>query len=171
MRRPGRFGTLGSVLTAEIALDVLSRLRAAGCHAWIAGGWGVDALLGRETRAHSDLDLLHRADEEPTVLAALNDFTESDDFRPVRFVLTRPDGASLDLHPLHFEPDGSATQAADSSGGLFRYPADCFVTGAIGGVTVPCLSVEQQLVFHEGYEPRPHDLADVAALRTVFGRP
>ncbi|WIX78588.1 hypothetical protein QRX50_45815 [Amycolatopsis carbonis] len=157
------------MLTAEIALAVLSRLRAAGCHAWIAGGWGVDALLGRETRAHSDLDLLHRVEEEPTVLAALNDFPESENFRPVRFVLTRPDGASLDLHPLQFEDDGSATQAADSAGGLFRYPADCFVTGTIGGVTVPCVSVAQQLRFHEGYEPRPHDLADVAALRAEFG--
>ncbi|QYN16927.1 nucleotidyltransferase domain-containing protein [Amycolatopsis sp. DSM 110486] len=159
------------MLTAEIALDVLSRLRAAGCHAWIAGGWGVDALLGRETRAHSDLDLLHRFEEEPTVLAALNDFTESANFRPVRFVLTRPDGASLDLHPLHFTDDGSATQEADSTGGLFRYPVGCFVTGKIDGVTVPCLSVAQQLLFHEGYEPRPHDLADVAALRAAFGRP
>ncbi|MEV0072993.1 hypothetical protein [Amycolatopsis sp. NPDC050768] len=157
------------MLTAEIALDVLSRLRAAGCHVWIAGGWGVDALLGRETRAHSDLDLLHRFEEEPTVLAALNDFTESANFRPVRFVLTRLDGAALDLHPLHFEADGSATQAADSAGGLFRYPADCFVTGTIGGVTVPCVSAAQQLRFHTGYEPRPHDLADVAALHAAFG--
>jgi hypothetical protein len=24
---------------------------------WIAGGWGVDALVGRQTRIHSDLDL------------------------------------------------------------------------------------------------------------------
>ncbi|MEU4674184.1 hypothetical protein AB0F91_41045 [Amycolatopsis sp. NPDC023774] len=159
------------MLTAEIALDVLSRLRGAGCHVWIAGGWGDDALLSRETRGHSDLDLLHRVAEEPTVLAVLNDFTESENFRPVRFVLSRPDGASLDLHPLHFNADGSATQAADSAGGLFRYPADCFVTGTINGATVPCLSLAQQLRFHQGYEPRLHDLADVAALRAVFGRP
>lgn len=114
-------------------------------------------------------NLLHRFEEEPTVLAALNDFTESEDFRPVRFVLTRPDGAALDLHPLHFEADGSATQSADSAGGLFRYPTDCFVTGTIGGVTVPCVSAAQQLRFHTGYEPRPHDLADVAALHAAFG--
>ncbi|MGW4484543.1 nucleotidyltransferase domain-containing protein [Amycolatopsis sp. NPDC004368] len=136
---------------------------------WLAGGWGVDALLGRQTRHHSDLDLLHRADEEPAVIAALHDFTETENFRPVRFVLTRPDGAVLDLHPLHLAADGSATQAADTAGGLFRYPADCFTTGTISGRTVPCISTAQQLAFHEGYEPRPHDLADVAALRKAFG--
>ncbi|MEV8607853.1 hypothetical protein AB0383_07915 [Amycolatopsis sp. NPDC051373] len=157
------------MLTAEIAVDVLSRLQTAGCHVWVAGGWGVDALLGRETRVHSDLDLLHRVEQEPTVLAVLNDFIESEDFRPVRFVLTRPDGASLDLHPLHFTDDGSATQEADSTGGLFHYPAGCFVTGTIGSITVPCLSAAQQLKFHEGYEPRPHDLADVAALQAASG--
>ncbi|QRP44184.1 nucleotidyltransferase domain-containing protein [Amycolatopsis sp. FDAARGOS 1241] len=158
------------MLTAKTALDVLARLRSAGCRVWLAGGWGVDALLGRQTRDHSDLDLLHRVDEEPTVLAALAGFAEAEDLRPVRFVLTRPDGASLDLHPLHFAPDGSATQAADNTGGTFDYPADCFVTGTIEGVTVPCLSVTQQLLFHQGYEPRAHDIADVEALHTALGR-
>ncbi|MFI5609759.1 nucleotidyltransferase domain-containing protein [Amycolatopsis sp. NPDC051903] len=158
------------MLTAETALDVLSRLHSAGCHVWLAGGWGVDALLGRQTRDHTDLDLLHRADEEADVLAALSDFTEAENLRPVRFVLTRPDSASLDLHPLHFAADGSATQAADDTGGTFRYPADCFATGTVEGVTVPCLSVAQQLLFHQGYEPRAHDLADVAALHAAFGR-
>ncbi|WP_326569546.1 hypothetical protein VSH64_00380 [Amycolatopsis rhabdoformis] len=157
------------MLTAETALAILTRLHTAGTRVWLAGGWGIDALLGRQTRDHEDLDLLHRADEEPTVLAALHDFAESANLRPVRFVLSRPDGATLDLHPLHFGPDGSATQAADTTGGLFHYPADCFTTGTINGVTVPCLSVAQQLHFHDGYEPRPRDLADVAALRAVFG--
>ncbi len=36
----------------------------AGLAFWIDGGWGVDALLGRQTRPHSDLDLaVHLADE------------------------------------------------------------------------------------------------------------
>ena len=30
---------------------------------WVAGGWGVDALLGRETRPHHDLDPLVSLDD------------------------------------------------------------------------------------------------------------
>lgn len=155
-------------MTAATALEILDRLRARHLDVWLAGGWGIDALLGRQTREHRDLDLLHRAEQETAVLQALDDFRETEDARPVRFVLTRADGAALDLHPLHFAPDGSATQAADDHGGTFAYPAACFVTGEIAGTTVPCISVAQQLYFHRGYEPRPHDVADMRELRAQF---
>jgi lincosamide nucleotidyltransferase A/C/D/E len=80
------------------------------------------------------------------------------------------DGAAeLDLHPLVFAPDGSAVQAAGGDGAVFPHPADCFVTGHVDGVEVPCVSVAQQVFFHQGYPPRPHDLADMRALREAFG--
>ncbi len=41
---------------AEV-IRVLDALEAAGIRAGITGGWGIDALLRRETRAHGDLDL------------------------------------------------------------------------------------------------------------------
>jgi lincosamide nucleotidyltransferase A/C/D/E len=40
---------------AESVLEVLSALSA--CRVWAAGGWGVDALVGHQTRDHRDLDL------------------------------------------------------------------------------------------------------------------
>jgi lincosamide nucleotidyltransferase A/C/D/E len=43
---------------------VLEALAAAGCPAWIGGGWGVDALVGYQTREHRDLDL--RRDASPS---------------------------------------------------------------------------------------------------------
>ena len=36
---------------------VLDALDAAGVRAWVEGGWGIDALVGRSTREHDDLDL------------------------------------------------------------------------------------------------------------------
>ncbi|MEU7783262.1 aminoglycoside adenylyltransferase [Amycolatopsis sp. NPDC049159] len=150
---------------------VLRVLGAAAPNAvWLAGGWGIDALLGRQTREHRDLDLLHRLDEEEAVVAALaaSGYRETLDLRPVRFVLSGG-GTELDLHPLVFAGDGSATQEADDEGAVFRYPADCFVTGHVDGVEVPCVSVAQQIFFHQGYEPRPHDLADMRHLRETFG--
>ncbi|CAM5639316.1 hypothetical protein SCANM63S_07919 [Streptomyces canarius] len=59
---------------------------------WIGGGWGIDALVGQQTRRHRDLDLMHRKSQEPAVVAVLADagFVETLDWRPVRFVVTDP---------------------------------------------------------------------------------
>lgn len=35
---------------------------------WIGGGWGVDALVGEETREHRDLGLMHRHEQERALL-------------------------------------------------------------------------------------------------------
>jgi lincosamide nucleotidyltransferase A/C/D/E len=34
------------------------RLQAMGIPIWLDGGWGVDALLGEQTRPHDDLDIV-----------------------------------------------------------------------------------------------------------------
>ncbi|GAA2767161.1 hypothetical protein GCM10010103_62020 [Streptomyces paradoxus] len=72
----------------------------------------------------------------------------------MRFVVTdRPD-REIDLHPLLFAADGSAEQASPDHEHPFTYPASRFVTGTILGATVPCLSPQQQVSFHQGYETR-----------------
>ncbi|MDX6362509.1 MAG: lincosamide nucleotidyltransferase [Streptomyces sp.] len=158
-------------MTADDVLSLLSLLRRAGVDIWIGGGWGIDALVGEETRPHRDLDLAHRQDQEPALVAALAaaGFTETLDWRPVRFVVTDPGGREIDLHPLVFAADGSAVQASPDPARPFRYPAECFVTGTVRGTTVPCLSPEQQVHFHQGYEPADRDRHDMALLRKAFG--
>ncbi|MFE7625069.1 nucleotidyltransferase domain-containing protein [Streptomyces sp. NPDC057509] len=158
-------------VTGDGVLEVLDALREVDADVWIGGGWGIDALLGRETRPHQDLDLMHRYEQEPAVVAALAEvgFAESLDWRPVRFVVSDAGGREIDLHPLVFAADGSATQASLEPGRPFVYPAACFVTGMVQHRTVPCLSAEQQVYFHQGYEPRDRDLHDMARLREAFG--
>ncbi|GGV58406.1 hypothetical protein GCM10010228_04060 [Streptomyces massasporeus] len=75
----------------------------------------------------------------------------------------------IDLHPLVFAADGSAVQASPDAEHPFAYPASCFVTGTILGATVPCLSPERQVSFHQGYAPADHDRHDMARLRQTFG--
>ncbi|ANS70343.1 aminoglycoside nucleotidyltransferase, putative [Streptomyces lincolnensis] len=159
------------VMTADDVLSILAVLRNADVDIWIGGGWGIDALVGERTRLHRDLDLMHREDQEPDVVAALADagFVETLDWRPVRFVVTDPHDREIDLHPLVFAADGSAVQASPDAEHPFAYPASCFVTGTILGATVPCLSPEQQVYFHQGYEPADHDRHDMARLRETFG--
>ncbi|MET9724386.1 nucleotidyltransferase domain-containing protein [Streptomyces zaomyceticus] len=158
-------------MTADDVRTVLDLLRQAKADVWIGGGWGIDALIGEQTRDHRDLDLMHRQDQEDLVLAALREagFVETLDHRPVRFVMTAPDGREIDLHPLVFSHDGSAEQASNEPGSPFLYPPTCFVTGTIHGSPVPCLSAEQQVYFHQGYEPSPRDRHDMAQLRRAFG--
>jgi lincosamide nucleotidyltransferase A/C/D/E len=165
-------GNACGVMSADDVLSVTTLLRAAGVDVWIGGGWGIDALLGWETRPHRDLDLMHRVEQEPTVVAALAEagFAETLNWRPVRFVLTDPAGGrEIDLHPLAFAPDGSAVQASFEPDRPFVYPARCFVTGRIGDSAVGCLSAEQQVYFHQGYEPTDRDRDDMAQLRAAFG--
>lgn len=46
-------------------LSVLALLREAGTDVVLAGGRGIDALLGEETREHRDLDLRTSATRSP----------------------------------------------------------------------------------------------------------
>lgn len=144
---------------------VLDALASAGCRAWVAGGWGVDALVGRQTRHHRDLDLAIDAATEPSALRALSEhgYQVETDWRPVRVEVAAPGDRWVDLHPVTFDEAGNGVQA-DLGGAVFNYPADCFVSGTIAGRTVGCLSVRQQLTFHSGYEPGEVDLADLALL-------
>ncbi|WP_285631604.1 hypothetical protein [Lentzea sp. NBRC 102530] len=156
-------------MTGEDVLEILNALDGFDVH--VGGGWGVDALAGRQTRPHADLDLMHREEQEPQILAALHarGFVETLSWRPARFVLTGPGPREIDLHPLRFAADGSAEQSSLTPGEPFRYPAECFVTGTILGTEVRCLSAAQQLRFHQGYEPRDRDLHDLALLHGIIG--
>ncbi|MEN3266572.1 hypothetical protein [Pseudonocardia sp.] len=160
-------------MTDDDVLAILDTLQKVAVEVWIGGGWGIDALLGKQTRSHRDLDLMHRHEQEPAVVTALAEvgYTESLDWRPVRFVVADTYGREIDLHPLAFRPDGSAVQASTAPGRPFVYLATCFVTGTIRNRTVPCLSPDQQVYFHQGYEPTDRDRHDMAQLREAFGIP
>ncbi|MEU4216898.1 nucleotidyltransferase domain-containing protein [Actinoplanes sp. NPDC026623] len=154
--------------TADEVHVVLDALTQAGCPAWISGGWGVDALAGRQTRAHRDLDLAIAAEREPAALEALGrlGYVIETDWRPVRVEVVAGGRGRVDLHPLVFDPAGDGHQAG-LDGGSFRWPRDCFTSGLIGGRRVGCISVGQQLLFHSGYEPRDVDRADLALLHSL----
>ena len=163
--------TVRGVMTADDVLSIHALLEQANTDVWIGGGWGIDALVGHQSRQHRDLDLMHRFDQEPGVVAALAEagFVETFDGRPVRFVLSDQSGREIDLHPLVFREDGSAVQASPDPERPFLYPESCFVSGVVAGAVVPCLSAEQQVYFHQGYEPSDRDLHDIAQLRQTFG--
>ena len=144
---------------------MLAALEAAGCTYWLEGGWGVDALVGHQTRPHRDLDVDVDATHEQVALEVLArlGYTIETDWRPNRVELVAPGRGWVDLHPLLMEVDGSARQAA-LDGGYHVFPSSYFTTGSLDGAAVPCVSVAAQRAFRQGYELRPVDTHDLAVL-------
>lgn len=151
-------------------IAVVDELHAAGIRTGITGGWGIDALLRRQTRPHGDVDLgLAAADVDDAVraLAALG-YAVALDERPARLVL-RGDRGRVDLHPIVWDGRGRGVQTG-LDGELFVYPARSLdAAGEIAGRRVQCGTPELQLSFHAHYEPRPNDRQDMAALAAAFG--
>ncbi len=140
------------------------------------GGWGVDALVGEQTRPHGDLDLVVDADElerAADVLAGL-DYAHDAAARPglpARLVLRAAERREVDLHPVVFDEDGNGWQplGEDAFG---AYPADGLAAmGSIGGRRVRCLTADLQLRHHLGYPPDEADRHDVRLLARHFGVP
>lgn len=154
------------MMTATEVLRVFDVLDAADVRVWVAGGWGIDALVGRQTREHDDLDLAvdtaREGFERALQALAWLGYARGVDDLPVRLVVDAADARSADLHPIRFQADGSALQSGHDRD--YLYPADCFTLGRIGDREMPCLSAVIQREFHTGYAPRPVDLHDLALL-------
>ena len=70
-------------------LSVVAPLQQAGIRVWLDGGWGVDALVGEQTREHDDLDCVIAVSDAPAArdaLAALG-FAVTLDELPTQFVV------------------------------------------------------------------------------------
>lgn len=155
---------------AEVGV-VLDALEDAGCRVWLEGGWGVDALVGRQTRPHRDLDLAIDAQQEAGALASLEriGYRIETDWRPTRVELVAPGRGWVDLHPVAFDAAGDGVQIGPE-GETYDYPADGFTTGTIGGRVVGCVTAVQQVAWHSGYELRDVDRADLEQLRRLLDR-
>jgi hypothetical protein len=131
---------------AEDVLGILNRLDAAGIEWWVDGGWGVDALLGKQTRDHRDLDLGVSMSDVPRVEQQLSEFHRIETGEWPRFlVLEDARGRRVDL----------AITAPAGRPVLSR--------GQIGHRDVRCPSLEYQFEHARG--------DDAAALRDGFGSP
>jgi lincosamide nucleotidyltransferase A/C/D/E len=157
---------------ADDVLEVLERLDVAGVDWWIDGGWGVDALLGEETRPHDDLDLVVRREDLDRLIALLPEFRRAaDDWWPARLVLRDPSGRQVDLHPLTFDARGDGWQELPD-GRRDRYAAAGLQgRGRVGTRRVRCITPDLQLRHHEYSSGSPDDVDwdDVRVLCERFG--
>ncbi len=143
------------MMTAEDVFEILDRLDAAGVEWWVDGGWGVDALLGRLTRPHDDLDFAVRAGAVARLARVFPEFRHVDrDQLPSAYVLRDERGRQLDFHPLELDGDGNGWQSQLRGEPALWPRAALEGRGVIAGREVRCTSPEFQVDAHlyEGYD-------------------
>lgn len=152
-------------MTVPDVLAVVEAVGSVGCRFWLEGGWGVDALVGHQTRPHRDVDVDFDARFEVEVLEVLSGlgYVIETDWRPNRVELAATRGRWVDLHPLVIDEVGNARQAA-LGGGWHAFDRSWFTIGSLNERPVPCVTVDAQRHFRSGYQLREVDLLDLAVL-------
>jgi lincosamide nucleotidyltransferase A/C/D/E len=148
---------------------VVSLLRVAeelGVILWIDGGWGVDALIGRQTRAHNDIDVFIESKDAAKFIDELKraGYREKHrDYTSASHSVWVQGKNIVDLHLFEFDAQGAAIYEGET------YPSWVLAGhGVIGGIEVLCMTAEAQLLFHQGYEFDDHDKHDVKLLCEAF---
>jgi len=155
-------------MEAESVIELYNLLQSNGIEVWIDGGWGIDALLGKQTRPHKDLDIAINHKDKPKLRKLLEERgykdIARDDTSDWNFVLG--DGErEIDVHTFVFDEKGNNIYGA-------AYPKQSLTgTGAINGESVKCIPPEWVVKFHAGakYEPKAKDIQDVNAVCDKFG--
>ena len=158
------------MMDARSVLGIVAALEHAGVRVWLDGGWGVDALVGEQTRDHDDLDCviaLADASLAGQALARLG-FSVALDELPTRFVVRDRSDRRVDFHTVTFDAEGGATQELQD-GRLAPYPPQGFAgSGLVADVPVACLTATVQSLHHLGYDPDEKDHHDMRLLADRF---
>lgn len=154
-------------MTASEVIEFVQLLEQHHIDVIIDGGWGVDALLGEQTRLHNDLDIAVQHKDVPQIRALLEarGFTDDprDDTRDCNFVLCDEEGHLIDFHSFTFDEAGNLTFGVE-------YPFKSLTgTGSINGCPIKTITPEWMVKFHTGYPLDENDYKDVKALCQRFG--
>lgn len=154
-------------MTAQDVVAFVQLLNQYRINVWIDGGWAVDAVLGCQTRPHSDLDIAVLHQDVPQILALLAErgYQEvpRDDSWECNFVLGDDEGHLIDIHSCTFDAEGN-----NIFGVAYPY-ASLQGTGTINGFPVRCVPADWLVQFHTGYKLDENDYRDVKALCQQFG--
>jgi len=174
------------MVSAEDAIRICKLLSENGIQVWLTGGWGIDALLGEQTRPHKDLDVIMLLDDVVRTQEILGTEGYSlkmlwEENRPAvdsignqvatAFVLHDPYGREFDAHAMIIDEQGNGIPAWEEAEGLQFSAVDLDGMGKITGHEVQCITAESQMVCHTGYEVPEKQLGDLKLLHEKFGVP
>ncbi len=159
-------------MTSSVLIELLRLLDEASIAVWLDGGWGVDALLKRQTRPHKDVDIILRVSDVPELREILGrrGFVVKEGSPPNSFVLANGSGIEVDVHAVVFDEDGNGVYRMQN-GQDWIYPAEGFSgRGVVESRRVHCLSPTAQVLCHaHGYVPTEKDFWDMELLQEQFG--
>lgn len=160
----------------ELIHEVASLAEEAGVQCWLRGGWALDFLLGRVTRAHEDIDLFIWAADAPSFLPRLKDmgYEEIGGPPPEQQRNLVKDGE--EFHVTLIEENELGVVPAGGRWADFPWPKGMLEgpIGQIGDVRCRLINPEAQLWAKEeaphalSHTRRDRDHADIALLRRAL---
>jgi lincosamide nucleotidyltransferase A/C/D/E len=165
-------------MTAQKLVDIYNDLENLGVEVFLDGGWGVDALLGEQTREHKDADLVvfkHELEKikQYFLTCGYEDQTEGNVWW--HFFMRSKDN-EIDFLVLEKADDGGAYYGPRENNAYF--PPDAFGgRGLISGKPVLCLSPEYRVlcltraygvVVRNNYQINEKDCRDLIAICRKF---
>jgi len=155
---------------------VVNALRVADISAWLFGGWGLDARLGRITRDHGDIEFwVARTDGERSRSILVEAGASA--------LMTQPpeeacefswDGIDFSTAYFDRQADGTFTTMGRQSDWVFPEASFSDEPGVLDGIEVPAMSVAGMLAMKEQFPSllngkpwRAKDEIDVEVLRVL----
>ena len=155
------------MVTKKDAERIIGMFEDAEVGIFIDGGWGIDALLGYESRKHNDIDIFIEAVNKNNAVEIL----KGNGYHEIAMGYTTSchsvwqDGNSriIDLHIFSYDIDHNLIFEGE------KYPKDVFAgSGRIGNREVICIAPSYQVQFHLGYDRDENDIKDVLLLCETF---
>lgn len=161
-------------MNGDDVASIVRLLAENGIEIWLDGGWAVDALVGRQTRDHDDLDIVVRESDLPHLLEVLETkgFRRLEGGRPFNFLIADALGRQVDVHAIVFDAQGTGLYGPRSAGSGKQeiYRAGALTgQGVVAGQSVRCVSPEALIEYYTGYPISSTDVHDVQLLHERFG--
>jgi lincosamide nucleotidyltransferase A/C/D/E len=172
------------MVTEQDIIELYKKLSANGIQVWLTGGWGIDALLGRQTRFHKDLDVIMLLDDMVRLQELLstdgyvlhNLWSENKMARDTNgkltataFVLKDEEGREFDAHAITLNEQGNGIPAWEEAEDFIFKKEDLDGVGSVAGFAVHCITPASQVVCHSGYELPEKQVDDLEFLHAKFG--
>lgn len=162
---------LGDTMTADDVLEIYQDMEQQHVTLWLDGGWGVDALLEKQTRAHGDLDIAIQKKDVRTMVEHLKSkgywLVHRGDATEHNFIMGNGDAQFVDFHVIELDAEGNGVYGPKENG--VKYAAEALSgKGKVQRRAVRCISPEWVVKFHSGYELRDKDIHDVLAICEKF---
>ena len=150
-------------------VDLLKAAESLGITVWVGGGWGVDALIGSQTRPHNDIDVyVEKANADAFIKMLISkgySEVKTEYTTQSHTVWQNPLNRIVDFHMIEFKAEDAESLYFEGE----AYPLSVLDgTGTIGSLAVRCFTAQAQLLFHQGYEHSEKDIHDVLLLCKTF---